>query len=142
MVVVGLDSIQIHTNPFVINLVLHVRHQNECGHDTGTLGGLQRRADLAVPHIRGTRQHGPHTPRRHRQQQVAIVRGGLAINNPIVLARVSEVLGLVDDAVDAALERVGCRFALGRGRARFKLEGVLSVAASKTEGADTALAVF
>lgn len=138
---VGLSGLEINTNPFVVNLILDIREENEAANDTSATRRLHTRLDVAVPHVRSGREHGTRAALGHGEQSVVIVEGSLARPDPRGLVRVTKV---VVDANNAILGiKLEVNILAGRSRdTGVHGKRVTGVAASQTVGTNTTLAIL
>lgn len=140
-VVVGLNRVQIDTNPLKVNFVLDITKQDEGGNNTSAPRALDPGLDIAIPHVGRGGQHSADRLGRHGQQGMAVVQEGLSLANPVHLARVAKVFADVLVPVER-VHLVGFVLAYWRRDAGVDGEGHARVAAAETECANAALVVF
>jgi len=96
---IGLGGMQVNADPLVINLILHVAQQDECGNNTLAVTGPQCCCDLPVPDVVCTSYYSADGAWRHGDKKITIFDSWLTIRDPIGLAGIAEVLRLVGDSV-------------------------------------------
>lgn len=140
-IIVRLNIIQIRTHKLKINLILGIRQQNKCRHNTSPTATLYLALDLSIPNVVVVRKQRPHSAIRHGHDEVSIVDLGEATVHPVILARVAKVLGVEGCAVEV-VPGVGFVMADGFGDAGVEGEGGEGVTASKAVGACSTFSVF
>lgn len=95
---VGLDVAAIDTDPFEIDFVFDVRHEDEGGDNTLALGCRQLGADLSVPYIVGGGEEGSDGAFGHGQEGRFLAAAGVGVDGrhalglPVDLGGIAEVL--------------------------------------------------
>jgi hypothetical protein len=144
---VGLHIGGVDTDPFKVNLVLDIGHEDEGCYDTCTLGSAGLGANLAVPDVMCGCQKCSNCALCHCQESRLLLRrrvgvySGHALRLPVDLGGIAEVLVNRLNIVEI-IERVLSRLAYGAGDAG--VEGVRheGIASAEAESADTAVAIY
>lgn len=143
---VGLHVASIDANPFKVDFVLDVGHENESSDNTLALGGGGLCANLAVPDVVGGGEQCSDCALSHGQEGRFLaaagvcVDGGHALRLPVDLGGIAEILVDGLDVVQR-IQFVGARLADGVWHARIERVRKQRVASAETKSAHTTVAI-
>lgn len=140
-VVVGLDLGQVIADKLVVDLVLDVGQQNEGSNNTLAAATLHLALDIPVPDIVVIGDKSAPGIVGHPHEEITVLDLRVAAVHPILCRRITQVLGVRDEIVQA-IPGVLLIEADGLGGAGVERVGIERVTAAQTVSASAAFAVF
>lgn len=82
---VGLSSLQIDTDEFVIDFILDIRKQDECSNNTRASTSLECSLHVSVPHVCRASKQSTDGVRSHCQKDVVLIDDRISRTDPVCL---------------------------------------------------------
>lgn len=125
---VGFGNLELATDKFIVNFVLHLGEKDSSRDNTGIVGGLELEAHLTVPHVESGRDDTSNGVLRHLNEYRVVLVFDLTVVDEVCARGVTQEIELLHH-VRCSWRVTACLTDRGR-HTRGRIEGVTRIARS------------